>query len=487
VALAGLVSGAALAQADHRVAQPPSSNAVTATTADGLRSPSPGMGRPMGHDESELHSAWQRDSLKTVAAAAAASVLIASLGWGMQHGRRRQNDDRLEREQARRQLREHYEMTEQLVDALPLPVFLTDLEGSLLLANRAFVEWLQLDEEPGPGPDRNAHRARLQALLERGLQQVRQTGHASWPVELQRSDNGARETVLTKVAQHATQNGEVAAIIGMLIDVTEYRQATRATERARQAAEAVSVAKAEFVANVSHELRTPLQSIIGFAELGEMRAAPGDRSLILFKRIESGGRRMLHLVEDLLDLSHISSTVGSVNPEPADPARALREIVDEMTPLAGEKSMQLRLEADPSEQSTRPVMLDVPRYQQVVRNVLANALKFAPAGTRVEVHHGAAEGHAVTTVIDQGPGIPAGETETIFDPFVQSSRTKDGSGGTGLGLAICRQIMQAHGGYIVAGNHPEGGAVFRFGVPLAQAAPDAAPPQSAIRAAPERS
>ena len=76
---------------------------------------------------------------------------------------------------------------------------------------------------------------------------------------------------------------------------------------------------------------------------------------------------------------------------------------------------------------------------------------------------------AVASVRDHGPGVPVDEVESIFEPFVQSSRTKDGSGGTGLGLAICRQIMQAHGGFIVADNHRQGGALFRFGLPLAAA------------------
>jgi signal transduction histidine kinase len=110
--------------------------------------------------------------------------------------------------------------------------------------------------------------------------------------------------------------------------------------------------------------------------------------------------------------------------------------------------------------------IDPARLQQVARNVLANALRFAPDHTAVEVNLSAVDGHAVVCVRDHGPGVPHGEVDSIFEPFVQSSLTKDGSGGTGLGLTICRQIMKAHGGFIEASNHSEGGAVFRFGVPL---------------------
>jgi signal transduction histidine kinase len=119
--------------------------------------------------------------------------------------------------------------------------------------------------------------------------------------------------------------------------------------------------------------------------------------------------------------------------------------------------------------------VDPMRFQQVVRNVLANAIKFSP-------FHGVIELSGETTpageirigIADQGPGIPADEIERVFEAFVQSSLTKDGSGGTGLGLAICRKIIEAHGGRIHAENRPEGGAVFLIHLP-ARGAVETAP------------
>jgi signal transduction histidine kinase len=109
---------------------------------------------------------------------------------------------------------------------------------------------------------------------------------------------------------------------------------------------------------------------------------------------------------------------------------------------------------------------DAFRLQQVLRNVLANAIRFAPEGSTITVDWQAQPGavHHIS-VRDHGPGIPAAELDSIFEAFVQSSRTKDGSGGTGLGLAICRKIMDGHGGGIAARNHPEGGAVFEMVLP----------------------
>jgi hypothetical protein len=104
----------------------------------------------------------------------------------------------------------------------------------------------------------------------------------------------------------------------------------------------------------------------------------------------------------------------------------------------------------------------------VVRNVLANAIRFAPPGSCIEIQARTGhEGGAWLAVRDHGPGIPNDELDTIFEAFVQSSRTRDGSGGTGLGLTICRKIMRAHGGRIEAANADGGGALISLWLPAA--------------------
>jgi signal transduction histidine kinase len=101
-----------------------------------------------------------------------------------------------------------------------------------------------------------------------------------------------------------------------------------------------------------------------------------------------------------------------------------------------------------------------------VRNVLANAIRFSPEGGRIDIEADVTDaGQWRLAIGDRGPGIPEGELEAIFEAFVQSSRTKDGSGGTGLGLAISRTIMQAHGGHIAAHNREGGGSVFEIVLP----------------------
>lgn len=420
--------------------------------------------------EQHVLAHWRRETAQLLGAAGVLSALIAGLSWAARRAGAARDHARAERERAQQQLREQFEMTEQLVDAMPMPVFLTDLKANLLLANRAWVDWMGVGLQHDPGVDQRAEdkaQRRVEAMLGRGIGEAATLGVASWPLDLPLPGGGVRETVLTKVALRHSGHAQVTGIIGTLIDITEYKQAERATESARQAAEAASQARTEFVANVTHELRTPLQSIIGFAELGVDRSHDQARLQLMFTRIHQSGRRMLRLVEDLLDVSRIGSTVGSVRPLPGVPLDQLREVLDELRSLATGRGVALHLHSPATELPL--ALLDPVRYQQVARNVLANAIRFAPSGSRIEVSLAAREDQVVVTVRDHGPGIPEAEIEAIFQPFVQSSRTKDGSGGTGLGLTICRQIMLAHSGFINARNHDGGGAVFEFGVPLASA------------------
>jgi len=169
------------------------------------------------------------------------------------------------------------------------------------------------------------------------------------------------------------------------------------------------------------------------------------------------------LVNNLLDLSRLDSTVGAVRLRPVDLEPALREVARELSPLADERSLRFLLPEGP-----RPLRADADteRLQQVLRNVLANALRFAPPASAIELDWSrTTEGGSLISVSDRGPGIPPDELESIFEPFVQSSRTKDGSGGTGLGLAICRKILAAHRGSIRARHRDGGGAVFEVRLP----------------------
>jgi signal transduction histidine kinase len=254
----------------------------------------------------------------------------------------------------------------------------------------------------------------------------------------------------------------------------ELQNSKRAHEEARRS-------KAEFIANISHELRTPLQTIIGFSELGaslaHSRAGHGDYE-DMFGDICAGGQRMLNLVNALLDVASLSSSVGSLSLQRVDLIELI-ECVVSATKSKGRTQaqpepaeMQLRFEHPP-----KPLWASVEpaRMQQVLRNVLWNAQRFA-SQTGIQVACSEHEGSGITiTIRDHGPGIPDNELEAVFEPFFQSSRTRDGSGGVGLGLTVCRKIMGAHGGSIHAANAAEGGCVIRIHLPHSPDAQVSAP------------
>jgi signal transduction histidine kinase len=301
----------------------------------------------------------------------------------------------------------------------------------------------------------------------------------SYEEQILDSDGLPRDVIL-RITPYADADGRVAGVIACLMDVTEFREVAQRTTEAKEAAERSNAAKSEFLANISHELRTPLQSILGFSELGHMRGAAQPRLQGMFDSIHSAGQRMLVLVNNLLDLSRLESPVGEIQRIAQDIAPALRAVGDELQGLAQARALRLLLPG-----AGAPALwaqADAFRLQQVLRNVLANAIRFAPDGSDIRVDWQAGPGaeHRIS-VRDHGPGIPAAELDSIFEAFVQSSRTKDGSGGTGLGLAICRKILDGHHGRISARNHPDGGAVFDIVLPALDEA-EVAAAQAMVRA-----
>jgi len=249
----------------------------------------------------------------------------------------------------------------------------------------------------------------------------------------------------------------LVAALALIVIIVMARIAWRSSREAARI-------KAEFIANISHELRTPLQSILGFSELGSMRTQEQPRVSGMFNDIHTSGQRMLTLVNDLLDISKIDSAFSEADFTRVDARQLVEEVEKELAPLLSARSVKLF-----KRMPDAPVMLlaDTGRIHQVLRNVVANALKFSQAGQKIIVGLETLRSDNLRFFVqDEGCGIPQNELEHIFEPFVQSSLTKDGSGGTGLGLAICRRIVQAHGGKIHVENIPAGGAIFYIELPL---------------------
>jgi len=222
-------------------------------------------------------------------------------------------------------------------------------------------------------------------------------------------------------------------------------------------------AKQKFVAHVSHELRTPLTSIRGAVAL----VLDGDPSLDgdsreLLTAAHRSANRLLALVNDLLDLERVGSGDLSVEKRACELRAVLERAADTMKPIAAQAGVTIDFAP-----VTLPLYADLERLTQVVINLLANAVRFAPRGStiRVGVEHDA--GQLRITIDDQGPGVPLSFRQEIFEPFKQvKGSTAHNQGGTGLGLTISHAIVKQHGGNILVGDAPGGGARFTIELPL---------------------
>jgi signal transduction histidine kinase len=272
---------------------------------------------------------------------------------------------------------------------------------------------------------------------------------------------GPRDMLVSK-ATVCDADGETIGLVGSLTDISVVREAERRSRLAAQAERAANDAKTEFVANMSHELRTPLQSIIGFSEIGLLRGPESALAQKCFQQVHDAGRHMLSLVEDLLDLSRSDLVTDRAEHTLQLLGPMVAEVLDGLAPQAAQKGIEWTCQGLDSDVHAR---VEPRGFQQVVRNVAANALRFSPMAGRIELALETQGEWVHLRISDRGPGIPPDELEAVFEPFVQSTRTKTQAGGTGLGLAICRRIMQAHQGGIWAEARSGGGSTFVIALP----------------------
>ncbi|HEV8354378.1 MAG TPA: ATP-binding protein [bacterium] len=316
----------------------------------------------------------------------------------------------------------------------------TDRHGRIVLLNRSAEDLLGVrrDEVQGRAVQEVVGEGRLIAMLEDATKHGRVGADELPPGSL-----GDR-VVEAHCAPIQGEYGEPAGAVAVLRDVTELRQ----SERLRR----------ELTANVSHELRTPLTSIKGFAETllgGAM--ADEDTCRRFLAIIDGEADRLVKLVDDLMDLSRLESRRIALELTQVDVGGLVAHTVDKLRPIAEGAALELH------ETAPRGIIVsaDSDRLEQVITNLIDNALKYTPSGGRISVAVTSRNGEVEVAVADTGRGIPADDLPHVFERFYRADRSRTrGSGGTGLGLAIAKHIVEAHGGHISVRSRLDEGTTF---------------------------
>jgi PAS domain S-box-containing protein len=328
-----------------------------------------------------------------------------------------------------------------------------------------------------------SHRAFERRVLPEDLARFRSLvdgtrGSMSTPVEFRfRRPDGTIRWAESCAVRLRDGNGEPHQAVGTLLDVTERKdwearqEALLDAERAARAILAgTAQLKDDFLATISHELRTPLNAMLGWAALLRRPTATSATIAHGLAIIERNGRLQARLIDDLFDANRLMSGKFDFDVAPLDPQATVRAAIDAALPLAQSKQQRIAIE---SGEDGSVVNADARRLQQVIGNLLSNAMKFSPADSLITVRTRVDGLHWICEVQDHGEGISRDFLPHVFDRFRQAESGRSRRhGGLGLGLAISRQIVSHLGGDLTAASDGPGcGATFRLKLPISSAIP----------------
>jgi signal transduction histidine kinase/CheY-like chemotaxis protein len=267
----------------------------------------------------------------------------------------------------------------------------------------------------------------------------------------------------------------LAVVIAALVDVLTRRRAyavnlvqqrTSTLQQAQAAAEEANLAKSEFLSRMSHELRTPLNAVLGFSQLLELDELTPDQKESV-TQISKGGRHLLNLINEVLDISHIESGKLSFSPEAVLVSELIRETIDLMRPLARDRSMHL---LGPEARSCEKyIFTDRQRVKQILLNLLSNAIKYNRQGGTVSISCAEVGGRQLRIQVnDTGPGIHRDQLPLLFIPFERLGAEQTTVEGTGIGLALSHKLAEAMGGTLGAQSVVGRGSTFWVEFPLVE-------------------
>ena len=390
---------------------------------------------------------------------------VAQLGESFNHMTARLEQNRAERAAAEQALRDSEERLQAILDYSAAVIFVKDLDGRYTLVNRRFEELFGAEGEEITGKTAADVFGRdVAARLRANQRAVLEVGGAI-AAEESIPCKGEQRTYLTTLFPLRDLEGSIYAICGMATDISDRKRAERAAEEARRGAETANQAKSRFLSRMSHELRTPLNAILGFGqllELDDLNETQRDSVDLILK----GGRHLLRLINEVLEISRIEAGELPISLEPVDVGIAVTEVVELMGPLAAER--EVRIEVTTQEGTPAYVRADYQRLRQVLLNLVSNGIKYNRRGGTLSLRiEPGDEGFVRVSVADTGSGIPRDQLPRLFTPFERLDADSQEIEGTGLGLALSKRLVEAMAGTIAVES--EFGSGTTFTVELSQA------------------
>jgi PAS domain S-box-containing protein len=362
--------------------------------------------------------------------------------------------------QAADDLRRASAEVQDLYEHAPVGYHSVDAQGVFARINDTELEWLgyQRSELVGQVRFTDLLTAESRASIGPVLDGLATSGEIhDLELDLVRKDGSVMSVVVDSTAIRDAEGGFVRSRT-TLVDVTARRLAEAERERARFEADRANRAKSEFLSRMSHELRTPMNSVLGFAQLLEREDGLTADQRDSVHYIASGGRHLLRLIDEVLDISRIEAGRLPLSPEPVAVCDVIGDAVALVRPLAAERRIVVTVE---NEDCSRHVRADRQRLKQVLLNLLANAVKYNREAGAVRVSCQVTQpGRLQIAVRDTGPGIAPENLDRLFVPFDRLGADQSATEGTGIGLVLSKGLVEAMAGTIGVQSKPGVGTTF---------------------------